>query len=261
MKINQLLPLVLCICSLFLLSESCKKETENLDPCAAVTCQNHAQCICGTCTCPEGFAGDSCQYVLDIDGNEYRTVTIGEQVWMSSNLLSTKCNDGTSIPLVEDTDEWFETDSPGYCWYNNDEAGQKEKGFSPLYNFYVIRTCDICPSGFRVPKNEDWNKLIAYIGGEEEANKLKGQGTEDWFASNAEAVNETEWSGLPVGVRRHNGSFLWQGAVSNFLSTSTDSTDAISVVILSGPVPKVEIRSFANWYGLNSGFSIRCLQE
>jgi uncharacterized repeat protein (TIGR02543 family) len=55
--------------------------------------------------------------IQDADGNVYTEVTIGTQVWMVENLMTTKYNDGTAIPLVTDTASWGNLTTPGYCWY------------------------------------------------------------------------------------------------------------------------------------------------
>lgn len=57
--------------------------------------------------------------VTDIDGNVYPTVKIGNQVWMASNLKTTRLNDGTAIPEVTATAEWAALTTPGQCTYNN----------------------------------------------------------------------------------------------------------------------------------------------
>ncbi|NLB27217.1 MAG: hypothetical protein GX820_11055, partial [Bacteroidales bacterium] len=73
--------------------------------------------------------------VKDIDGNEYKTVIIGEQEWMSENLKTIKFNDGTSIPNVTDINEWRHLNTPGYIWYENDIS--KKEIYGALYNWFA----------------------------------------------------------------------------------------------------------------------------
>jgi len=47
--------------------------------------------------CDNSTKSEGCLGVSDIDGNCYRTVNIGEQLWMVENLLSTHYRNGDII--------------------------------------------------------------------------------------------------------------------------------------------------------------------
>ena len=91
-----------------------------------------------------GLTGLQAQTVKDIDGNVYKTVTIGKQVWMAENLKTTKYNDGTSISLVTDSTAWKALITPAYSWYNNDIANKEIYG--ALYNWFAVKTNKLCPA-------------------------------------------------------------------------------------------------------------------
>jgi uncharacterized protein (TIGR02145 family) len=145
--------------------------------------------------------------VKDVDGNIYHTVTIGTQVWMAEDLKTTRYNDGTAIPYVAGDLEWKNLRSAAYCWYNNDVSNKTVYG--ALYNWYTTNTGKLCPLGWHVASNSDWETLINYCGGWEVAGgKLKESGTVHWEAPNIGATNEFGFIALPGGGRRpEDGKF------------------------------------------------------
>jgi uncharacterized protein (TIGR02145 family) len=102
--------------------------------------------------------------VTDADGNVYHTVQIGNQVWMVENLRTTKYNDNSPITPVSDNAVWGTLTTEAYCWYNNDEATNKNT-YGALYNWYVLNTGKLCPTGWHVPSQAEWETLISSLGG------------------------------------------------------------------------------------------------
>jgi uncharacterized protein (TIGR02145 family) len=176
-------------------------------------------------TTPEDHTGET-GTVADIDGNVYQTIGIGSQYWITENLKTTQFNDGTPIPLVTDNSTWQFLVAPGYCWYNNDEATNKEL-YGALYNWYVVVSSKLPPAGWHVSTDAEWTILETYLGGLTEAGgKLKETGTDHWMTPNTGATNETGFTALPGGMRAKDGSFSALGETGNFWTTTTASNQA-----------------------------------
>lgn len=92
-----------------------------------------------------GLTGCHTNSIKDVEGNAYKTVTIGTQVWMTENLKTTKYIDGTPIPMIQENDAWSELRTPAYSWYNNDSTENK-KTYGALYNWYSVNTNKLCPT-------------------------------------------------------------------------------------------------------------------
>jgi uncharacterized protein (TIGR02145 family) len=88
--------------------------------------------------------------LADIEGNLYGVVYIGNQVWMSENLKTTRLNDNTVIPDVPDDSTWVHLSTPAYCWLLNDV--QYKNVYGALYNWFTVETGKLCPSGWHVPQ-------------------------------------------------------------------------------------------------------------
>jgi uncharacterized protein (TIGR02145 family) len=193
--------------------------------------------------------------IKDIDGNVYRTVTIGTQVWMAENLKTTRYNDGTEIPLVTEQSAWYDLNAPGYCWYNNDENTNRDI-YGALYNWYALNTGKLCPPGWHVPSDEEWAVLISYLGGDAIAGgKMKDISTTHWLSPNRGATNSSGFTALPAGFRGKSG-FI-PGSIALFWSSTTfDASDAWTRYLQSE-----SIVAGRNNGGMYHGFSIRCLKD
>jgi uncharacterized protein (TIGR02145 family) len=200
--------------------------------------------------------------VTDLDLNLYNTVTIGTQIWMVENLRTTKYNDNTPIPLVADINTWASLVTPGFSWYNNDEASYK-LSFGALYNWFAVDSSsnggkNVCPVGWHVPTFAEWTTLTTYLGGDLVAGgKLKETGTTIWANPNKSATNETGFSALPGGSRDLAGTYVGIGSYGIWWSrTEEDSTYAWRSYM------DCNVGSVVRGGGYKpGGFSVRCLKD
>lgn len=195
--------------------------------------------------------------IFDVDGNEYASILIGDQCWMSENLKTTKFKDGTSIPLVTDNSAWSSLITPGYCWYNNDHATYGST-YGALYNWYTVSTGKLCPTGWHVPADTAWTILTTYLGGEPIAGgKLKETGTTHWYNPNTGATNETGFTALPGGGRNIDGAFVNLGSNGYWWSSTEHNTsNAYHRSITYG-----NHNVYTNNNPKKKGYSVRCIKN
>ena len=158
--------------------------------------------LCGVC---DG-GNASCLIVMDIDGNTYSTVEIGNQIWTQQNLRVTKFTDGTPIP----SDDWSVRS------FGEDEATLLAYG--NMYNFdAATHSSGLCPEGYRVPTVSDFSVLLSNAQG----GALKATGTDLWSSPNTGATNSSGFTAVPAGeIRGHNGALYYTGFYGIYRSTS-----------------------------------------
>lgn len=174
---------------------------------------------------------------------------------MAENLKTTHYNDGTPIPHVPDED-WFSIYEGAYCWYNNDEPTYG-RTYGALYNWFVIETGNLCPEGWHVPNDNDWNVLIQFLGGNDLAGgKLKEAGFDHWKSPNTDASNITGFNALPSGIR-YSGQFSLIGEVCGMWSST--SRDVHSASVWNFWYNSSEL--IDDWVSKYPGYSIRCVKD
>ena len=149
--------------------------------------------------------------LVDIDGNIYKTITIGNQTWMAENLRTTHYQNGDPIPNVKNPSGWGSLTTGAYCTYNNTTNPDSIATFGFLYNgFAVVDKRNIAPKGWHVPTEEDWDKLQTFVAeGEAETTstgngvaggRLKEAGDLHWGYAN-HADNKSGFTAVPGGQR------------------------------------------------------------
>jgi len=199
--------------------------------------------------------------VTDIDGKSYKTIQIGIQLWLAENLKTSKFNDGSSIPLITDYAQWTNIVTPGYCWFDNNDTLYK-KIYGAYYNWFAVNTGKLCPTGWHVPSESDWQILVDFLGGDNNAGaNLKEMGTNNWVLSNKDATNATGFTALPAGGRAaQDGTFTGQGYYGGWWSTAEFNTSPLGVA-WSWWVIGDSTAVFHSEIFKKNGFSVRCLKD
>jgi uncharacterized protein (TIGR02145 family) len=139
--------------------------------------------------------------VKDYDGNVYKTVKVGNTVWMAENLKVTHYRNGEPIPNIKEPRQWDTLTSGAYCDLNDNPA--YTKAFGLLYNWYTtVDARNICPTGWHVPTDLEWNELTTFLSGE------KGSGG---VLPGSAAINQSLFRFLPEGFRGYDGEFTGIG--------------------------------------------------
>ena len=197
----------------------------------------------------------------DIDGNNYKTVVIGDRTWMAENLKTTRFVNGDNIPDISNDADWSNYSAqalPATCLVGNSPYNLDVYG--KFYNWYAVNDSrQLCPEGWKVPSNDEWISLMNYLGGEDLAGgRLKEAGTDHWAEPNTGATNDTYFSARPAGDRQDNGSFYSITYRAYFWTCDEYSLTEAYMVFMDN-----ESSRFLHHYVPNKGFgmAVRCIKD
>jgi len=198
---------------------------------------------------------EATEILMDIDGNVYQTVKIGNQWWMAENLKVTHYRNGDAIPNVTDDTEWYNLATGAYCNYGNDINNVATYG--RLYNWYAVDDSrKIAPEGWHVPSDTEWRTLVDYLGSDA-GGKMKETGIEYWSSPNTGATNESGFSALPGGYRSGGAPYHPVGYHAYFWSSMELGSGYAWYRYLSYDSSGV----YRGNYDKRAGVSVRCVRN
>ena len=198
------------------------------------------------------------------DGQSYRTVKIGDQVWMAENL---NYADSVKTPSLLKSNWCYNNKAENcavagrlYTWAaaidsvslydggNGVDCGDGKICTIPA------KVQGICPDGWHLPTRTEWNALFTEVGGKSTAGKILKSQT-GWDGN---GTDEYGFSALPAGGRYNNGCFNSEGFNAYFWSAEDEDyrLDAFIVSLYYND-------GVANLSNLNkyNAFSVRCLKD
>ncbi len=175
-------------------------------------------------------------YAIDAENNQYGTVRLGCDCWLSENLISTLSADGTPIEGI-------------YKYYDArmyPDSNENSNIFGLLYNWEAA--VNACPAGWKLPTELQFTSINSY-----HADDLRT--VEYWLNA---GTNLTGFSALPAGMFNDlSNSFYYLMGDAYFWSTTTTITQqgkACHIFCGCPTVQMVDVNSGA-------GLSIRCVKE
>jgi len=228
----------------------------------------------------EVFLYDSTNSVTDYDNNVYKTVIIGNQVWMAENLKTTHYANGTAIPLVTDNTNWGNlgdnnTDK-AYCYYDNSSSNgdiygalyswAAEMNGAPSSNLNPSGVQGACPAGWHLPSDDEWKELEVYMGmSEEDADDINYRGTNEGY----KLKSASGWVNDGNGSNEVNFSIETAGGVGGHFGGLGNTGIFRCATVDPKYTYTVYTRMFDSNYntisrhlgGKSGGYSVRCIKD
>ncbi|MDA7949785.1 MAG: ankyrin repeat domain-containing protein [Hyphomicrobiaceae bacterium] len=167
------------------------------------------------------ISGDSGTFVDERDGREYRWTKVGQKIWMAENVRF-KCGH--------------------HCW-----PSENVEEFGYLYGRPALS--EACPMGWRPPEKSDYEELIEFFGGEEEAYTSLVQGGESKF--------EAKLAG-----RRYDDGTITNTDTAYFWTLGLDDRGLAWFLKLTGYDEEAAlIETWDESLKVNMGASLRCIKD
>lgn len=201
--------------------------------------------------------------LIDADGNIYKTVKIGNQVWMAENMRVTKYEDGTKIQYIGSNKDWSKISGSEftYFWYENDSAGNFKK-YGALYTWNTaVRNSEesktnlsgaqgLCPNGWHIPSQHEFIQLLEFV--EYDGFKLKTIG----WNGKKQGTDDFGFAAVGGGYRNKSGKFIFKNGSGCIWTSSSENGFDIFLKLIAMD-DNIQFLKSKN----NVAVSVRCVKD
>lgn len=182
---------------------------------------------------------------IDSESNEYKTVSIGNQIWLAENLNDSLHSSGES-----------------WCYDEKDENCQL---YGRLYDWEAAMV--VCPEGWGLPSDEDWQELEKSIEGSDNvAEILKSKdlwsprkdrdGKLEIEVGEFNGVDSVGFNGVPGG--HYYEDYFYDLNSGGYWWSSTKTAEGVS---LTRVLDYKSTEFQENLFDIDHGFSVRCIKK
>ena len=257
---RQLLAVLVCLISVNMLGQALDYDGDD-DGCVNINDLLGLLTELGQCEDNESF---TCGELIEHEGYYYSTVQIGDQCWFSENCRH--------LPEVSPSSEGSSTE-PYYYVYGYDgtdvvaaTSTSNYDTYGVLYNWAAVMTDGICPSGWHIPLEAEWQTMEMTLGmSEAEATGTGWRGTDEGhqikstsgWNDGGNGSNSSGINALPGGYRL-TGGFNVSGS-SCYWRSSSESGSPSWVRVMDYDYDQVY--RYNGITNLHLGFSARCVKD
>lgn len=207
------------------------------------------------------YSATPLQFTTDVKDNggilTYKTVTIGTQTWLASNLATNYYSDGSPIGTNF-------SDTTG-AYYSTTQYGN-------LYNYYAVSKGKLAPTGWHVASQTEWNTLISYVTANYSTSTTSGQelstnatsngwsysSTSGSVGNNPSVNNASGFNAYPAGISSYGSAPAFYGTACYFwTSNEASSTNGIYYYWLNTSLTP----SYSSTSKQSIGLSVRCIKD
>ncbi|OFX43009.1 MAG: hypothetical protein A2046_08780 [Bacteroidetes bacterium GWA2_30_7] len=221
----------------------------------------YAYNTCGNATTNSATLNSCGAQLVDIrDGQSYNTILIGSQCWMAENLdigLLIEANQENNAVIEKYCydDDTVNCNLYGglYTWNEMMEYGTSDNGNPGT-------TQGVCPTGWHLPTQSEWDELVALLGGTTVAGgKMKEAGLIHWYTPNTGGFNQSGFTARGGGYRIGMWNFTYLHLDGRFWSSTEWDSNSGKYYLLKYNNDDISVNPQSDKDG--RAFSVRCIKD